>query len=1462
MAKKISQLICIMLVMALIAPAALAQESQPLEPPGEELAEHVPGEILIRFQPWVNSAQAEQHLVALNLKVKRQVPALGVKLVKLPPGLDVEEAIMRFSKRPGIEYVEPNYILQLSALQQEEITDQWSLLKIQAPQAWETFSDLEKVPVLLATVDTGIDRSHPDLEANIWSNADEIADNNLDDDGNGFIDDTWGWDFANNDSEPFDDNLHGTAVSSVMAGVLDGSGVAGVCPWCQVMAVKVLTAQGTGTLDVVSNGIIYAADNGARAINLSLAGTAGAQTLQDAVDYAWNKGVLILAGAGNNGANAPMYPAGYANAMAIASTGEADTHSCFSNYAQDYISVAAPGENMLIALPNEGYGYGSGTSLSTPMVTGLAGLLFSQDAERTNSLVKQRIESTAVDLSPAGVDPAFGFGRIDAFRAVTNDGSNVPPPDGVFSTNGTASGYAHARKLVRDIDGKLHVIWHTQEGPLFRIRYATSSDNGASWDLQPDVFSSENETYHSALAADSGYLYVAIPSRGGAGQPYQILFTRKPLSSGTWSTPESLMGGSYDAVRPDLFLDPTNGKLHLLASSFDNSPLLYYRFSTNQGTSWSDPVIEINPSLGTQSAGANTRYATIHANGENLYIASRTMTQILGLFTYYYLHTVRSTDGGQTWIDQTHIASFFALTSGEYGISLAGVGNRLYMGYEVGSNMYFRRFDNNVWSDFETLETGDASNINKWPTITQAPDGKAWLLFEVNGELFMRQYDGNTWATKESLGKASYANFKLGTSGERVEWIATQCNGAPFKLTYGGIQLSGNGNHPPQADPQSVSTEEDTSLAITLTASDPENDPLNYTITDQPTHGILIGDAPDVTYQPATNYNGMDSFTFITNDGISNSNSATVSIQVIPVNDPPAAHDGMVTTVEDTPEDITLVGDDVDGDVLTYTVMTDPLHGTLSGSPPDITYSPDQDYSGPDSFDFIVNDGLLDSDPGTITIMVSAENDPPVAINQSVSTDEDNSLAVTLTGSDSEHDPLTFRINNAPGHGSLAGTAPFVTYHPDANYYGTDSFTFIASDGSADSPPGTVSITIVAVNDVPSASDISDSTQENTADTWNPVVADVDGDKLNCSIFAQPGGGASASVTIDCSSGQYIPPPGYSGTDSFTYQVCDTSGACNQAVVSYTISANSLHVGDLDGSAALSPRNRWDAMVTIEVHDALENLVADAFVEGTWSDGASGGGSCTTNASGVCLITKPNLKSNVTSTIFTINNITHADLNYKPGDNHDPDGDSQGTTIVVYQISPPGNLSPQASFSYDCMDLACDFDGSGSSDPDGVIVSHDWDFGGGNTGSGPTASFTFAEAGTYPVILTVTDDAGASDTTTQQISVSSTGIQFLHVGDMVGTGRLGRTNRWEADVTIAIHSGNESLFEGATITGTWTTGREMSCTTSSSGSCQITLTNLKTALDMVTFTVTNVSAPGWEYNANENHETAITINRP
>ena len=211
-----------------------------------------------------------------------------------------------------------------------------------------------------------------------------------------------------------------------------------------------------------------------------------------------------------------------------------------------------------------------------------------------------------------------------------------------------------------------------------------------------------------------------------------------------------------------------------------------------------------------------------------------------------------------------------------------------------------------------------------------------------------------------------------------------------------------------------MTTNEDTAKPITLSGSDVDGDALTYIVTSSPSHGTLSGTAPNVTYAPAANYNGSDAFTFKLNDGSVDSAAAIVSITVSPVNDAPAADSQSATTNEDTAKAITLSGSDVDGDPLSYSVTTNPSHGALSGTAPNLTYAPNSNYNGPDSFTFKVNDGTTNSGVATVSITVRSVNDAPVADSQSITTRQDTTNAITLSGSDVDGNALTYAITGSP----------------------------------------------------------------------------------------------------------------------------------------------------------------------------------------------------------------------------------------------------------------------------------------------------------------------------------------------------------------------------------------------------------------------------------------------------------------
>jgi len=369
------------------------------------------------------------------------------------------------------------------------------------------------------------------------------------------------------------------------------------------------------------------------------------------------------------------------------------------------------------------------------------------------------------------------------------------------------------------------------------------------------------------------------------------------------------------------------------------------------------------------------------------------------------------------------------------------------------------------------------------------------------------------------------------------------------------VSLNMTPNHAPMADLQSVTTQEDTPAVINLTASDPDGDTVVYSVVTVPSHGSLSGTAPNLTYTPNKNYSGPDSFTFKVNDGTVDSPITSVAINVTPVNDPPVANNIDITAMEDMPTPVLLAGIDPDGDSLTYSIVTKPSNGTLSGTEPNMTYIPNLNFNGLDSFTFRVSDGTLNSIPGTVSLMVNPVDDPPVANGMNVTVPEDTVSHIMLTGSDPDGDKLTYTVLRNPTHGTLRGTPPSLTYTPDPNFSWLDSFTFRVNDGKNDSVPATVLITVSQANDPPTARDDKIVTQEDTPATIDVLANDVDVDNelLTISDVTQ-GGGGSVKINDDGTL-TYTPNADFTGTDTFTYTVTDQEGEKDTAVVKVEVSA-------------------------------------------------------------------------------------------------------------------------------------------------------------------------------------------------------------------------------------------------------------------------------------------------------------------
>lgn len=336
-------------------------------------------------------------------------------LIRLDGRTDAE-VLNSLAADPQVEYIEPNMrMYATSTIDDTYYSEQWGLGQIQAPEAWEEVTGDAQVTV--AVIDTGVDYSHPDLKGRVNTAND--------------------YDYVNKDKDAKDDEGHGTHVAGIIAAQLNAQGIAGVAgnSSVKILPLKVLDAEGEGDLYDVASAIMDAADLGADVINLSLGAELGdnqkkaPQTLVDAITYAMKKGALVVAAAGNESSNADRFvPASIAGVVTVSAIDSDRTLADFSNYGSS-VDIAAPGVDIISTYPGGRYVHASGTSQATPFVSGVAALLKTKEPDLTVKELTDRLLATATDLGKTGRDSLYGYGLVNAYRAVQADSSDSELPE-------------------------------------------------------------------------------------------------------------------------------------------------------------------------------------------------------------------------------------------------------------------------------------------------------------------------------------------------------------------------------------------------------------------------------------------------------------------------------------------------------------------------------------------------------------------------------------------------------------------------------------------------------------------------------------------------------------------------------------------------------------------------------------------------------------------------------------------------------------------------------------------------------------------------------------------------------------------------------------------------------------------------------------------------------------------------
>lgn len=437
--------------------------------------EFVSGEILVKFKSTISVIRvndaATTHINSIN-ELNRRFEVVEMELVlsnlyrlTFLKDTDVFSVAREYEADPNVEYAEPNYLSHACVVPNDvNYTLQWAHKVMQSELAW----NIEKgsPDVVIAIIDTGVDWNHPDLAANIWNNTDEIIDRK-DNDGNGYVDDVRGYDFVDTtasvwpgedgrtrDNDPMDFHGHGTHCAGIAAAVTNnGIGIAGMSWNCKIMPVRAgyKGADGGGWLegDDVIPAIRYAADNGADIISMSYVGYYPSEAEKEAYDYAYSKGCVLVAAAGNDGSRQKRsYPAVFDNVIAVGATdlyNGYDVRAYFSNYGS-WIDISAPGVDIYSTLFDDTYISWQGTSMSTPFVAGLAGLILSKNPNFTNEEVRNVLRSTT---DPVASWEYIGLGRINAYKALQRDSIPIANLNsslddatirGIVKISGTASG--------------------------------------------------------------------------------------------------------------------------------------------------------------------------------------------------------------------------------------------------------------------------------------------------------------------------------------------------------------------------------------------------------------------------------------------------------------------------------------------------------------------------------------------------------------------------------------------------------------------------------------------------------------------------------------------------------------------------------------------------------------------------------------------------------------------------------------------------------------------------------------------------------------------------------------------------------------------------------------------------------------------------------------------------------------
>ena len=1114
--------------------------------------EHVPNRLIVRYK---NGQSGLSNPGALSTQVKmvrelakarktgngvRALNGLNLALVETVQSANLRDVAKALSEDPAVEYVEPDYIRRSSVLPNDpEWRNQYALQKIKAPQAWEKTKGSPSV--IVAVIDTGIDYNHKDLQGNIWINPGEIANNRKDDDGNGYVDDVYGWDFCNNDNNPMDGNKHGTHVAGTIAAASNNNlQVAGVAWNTKLVALKFLSDRGWGSVSDAIDAVAYCTAMDFPISNNSWGGGGSSRAMKEAIDRAGQNGHLFCAAAGNSGSNndsRPHYPSSYLspNVLAVAASDSADRLAYFTCYGKTSVDMAAPGVSILNLAPNNGLAKLSGTSMATPHVAGAAALVLSMNKGAGYAELKRTLMES-VDPVKSYEGKMVAPGRLNLLKALEGFSPgwlSVSPENGSVAAgnSSTLTFGVDATKLTAGT--KRAIVCFDTNDPLAKVlefpvvltvtgdpEIATdkkSLDFGELWvgnkkELQltvsnpgtADLKVSSLTLGHKDLTVTPSTLSLK------AGEKRAITILANPKSSGTVSTHLTIVSNAKN-------------------SSDLKVPVAF--------KSVLPPSLLVSPKSISRTLEPNQKGV------ETLSLSN--VGQASAVWDATLVETERSRSRNRDINALLEALNNRAPEFNNPGIPVDQIADA---SSEKGSEAAFRILGGNPNSSLEVAILGANYTDGNKDVALGLAETKRFAGITVIDVKSVTPTLKELQAFDTVLVHSNYAYRDTNKLGDNITAFAKDGGGVVSmvceNLTYKGSEkwtLGGQWKKEGHAvfAPSKTLVETSSSLGEKTMPSHPLLSGVrSFAGKYRLSHAQTAKGAQIV----AKWKDGQPLVTF------KSTPFPVVDLNFYPVSKRKSTN-GWDTKTDGWKLMANALEWSANGSVPNW-IESDTLAGSIKGngmSQAKLSFDATDLSEGNYSAEFRVSSNDPSKPYQTVAIKLTVrKNAAPVAKPTLVNLIEDSSKAFKLNGSDPEGEAITYSLVSQPKNGRLEGKAPNLTYVPNPNYNGVDEISFKVSDGSRESNTAKVQFRISAVNDAPWAKPGKVVSMEDEPVVLSLQYGDPDGDDLQLEVTQKPQNGF---MIKDNGKWLYFPNPHYNGGDSIKFKAYDGKLKSNEAAL-------------------------------------------------------------------------------------------------------------------------------------------------------------------------------------------------------------------------------------------------------------------------------------------------------------------------